>query len=56
MAGRSLWCSLLFVVGGLGSLCWAYVPALPTNDSAQVQAGVNESDTSMLKCVFSTSA
>ena len=36
----------------------AYIPALPTNDSAAVQAGVNESDTSMLRlqwCVHSSS-
>ena len=26
----------------------AYIPATPTNDSAAVQAGVNQSDTSML--------
>ena len=52
---------LVFVLGWLGLLGQAYVPAQPTNDSALIQAGVNESDTSMLNlqwCVtyFSASA
>ncbi|KAL5507337.1 hypothetical protein ACEPAH_6793 [Sanghuangporus vaninii] len=41
--------NLVLVFGWLVLRTLAYIPALPTNDSAEVQAGVNESDTSMLK-------
>lgn len=40
---------VLFTLACLSELGKAYIPALPTNDSAAVKAGVNESDTSMLK-------
>ncbi|EJD02936.1 uncharacterized protein FOMMEDRAFT_146698 [Fomitiporia mediterranea MF3/22] len=40
---------LVLAFGWLALLGRAYIPALPANDSAIVQAGVNESDTSMLK-------
>ena len=48
MVGRTIWGTLGLVLGWLCLLGQAYVPAMPTNDSAMVQAGVNESDTSML--------
>ncbi|KAL5528495.1 hypothetical protein ACEPAF_7631 [Sanghuangporus sanghuang] len=41
--------NLVLAFGWLVLRTLAYIPALPTNDSAEVQAGVNESDTSMLK-------
>ncbi|KAH8119156.1 hypothetical protein DFH11DRAFT_426005 [Phellopilus nigrolimitatus] len=46
-AARTL--ALTIWLGSLLLLCQAYIPAQATNDTAAVQAGVNQSDTSMLK-------